>query len=135
MDDCIFCKIISKKLPAYIFSESRDIISFLSLEGHPLIVPKKHIKDIFNLSDEIAADLMKEAVRVSKALKDVTNCDGINLIQSNGTAAGQDVFHFHMHIKPRWKNDDVTLNWNTSNEKDEIRRDLRSDLQHYLNDL
>lgn len=75
---------------------------------------------------------MQEAVRISQALKTVTNCDGINLVQSNGQAAGQDVFHFHLHIKPRWIGDSVLLNWDTEKVENEIRKSLAYDLSQYL---
>lgn len=68
------------------------------MEGHPLIVPKPHFADVFELDEIYAATVMQAAVRVAKATKIATQCDGINLVQSNGTAAGQDLFHFHLHI-------------------------------------
>ncbi len=75
---------------------------------------------------------MCETVSVSMALGDALLCDGINLVQSNGTAAGQDVFHFHLHLKLRWKDDDVILSWDTTTVKDEIRSDLATNLRKYL---
>ncbi len=78
---------------------------------------------------------MKAAVVISKAMQAATDCDGINLIQSNGKAAGQDVFHFHLHIKPRWQNDDVVLNWNTDAADEENRIRLCADIQHSLQNL
>jgi len=129
MIDCLFCKIISGDIPAHIVKESENVIVFLSLEGHPLIVPKAHIEDVFSLDNETSANIMCEAVSVSKALQNTLKCDGINLVQSNGIAAGQDVFHFHMHLKPRWKDDDVILSWDTTTVKDEIRSDLAADLR------
>jgi len=129
MDDCIFCEIISGNIPAHIVKETENIIVFLSLEGHPLIVPKTHIEDVFSLDKETSANIMYEAVSVSKALRDTLKCDGINLVQSNGVAAGQDVFHFHLHLKPRWRDDDVILRWDTTTVKDEIRSDLAANLK------
>jgi histidine triad (HIT) family protein len=102
MEDCIFCKIIKRKVPGYIIEEDDDIIVFLALEGHPLVVTKKHIPNVYSLDDKSAAAVMKVAVRVSNALKKSLECDGINLIQANEPAARQDVFHFHMHVKPRF---------------------------------
>lgn len=126
MEDCIFCRIISGDLPAHIIKQDEDTIVFLSLDGHPLVVPKVHIEDVFSLDPDTAGNIMREAVEVAKALRDTLNCDGVNLIQSNGAAAGQDVFHFHLHIKPRWKNDGVTLSWNTATV-DEQKREALAD--------
>ena len=132
MADCIFCKIISGDIPADIIKRDKNIVVFLSLDGHPLIVPARHIPDIFTLPPDVASDLMCEAVSVSNALRDALGCEGINLVQSNGAAAGQDVFHFHLHIKPRWKDDDVILSWNTKTVEDQERRALAEKLRHRL---
>lgn len=94
---------MSGQAPAHIIKQNEDIIVFLSLEGHPLVVPKKHIPDIFSLDANVASQIMHEAITISKALRDTVNCDGLNLIQSNGSAAGQDVFHFHYTSSPGGK--------------------------------
>lgn len=111
MEDCIFCKIIKREAPGYIIDENDDIIVFLSFEGHPLVVTKKHSSNIYTLDDKSGAAVMKAAVKVSNALKKSLNCDGINIIQANEAAASQDVFHFHLHVIPRWKNDSVHIGW------------------------
>ena len=99
---CIFCDIIARKSPGYIIAEDDNLIVFLSLENHPLIAPKKHISDIFSLDDNTAAQIMKEAVRIAAAMKVALQSDGIYITQANGEAAGQDVFHYHMHVYPKW---------------------------------
>ena len=99
---CIFCDIITRKRPGFIIGEDDNLIVFLSLENHPLIVPKKHIPDIFTLDDKTAAQIMKEAVRIATATKEALQSDGIYITQTNGEAAGQDVFHYHMHVYPKW---------------------------------
>ena len=114
MEDCIFCKIINRQIPAYILDENEDVVTFLSLENHPLVVPKRHIPNIYSLDDRSASAVMVEAVKIAKAVKEGVGCDGINLVQANEPAANQDVFHFHLHIKPRWYNDTVILHWNTT---------------------
>ena len=103
MDDCIFCKIVAGNAPAHIIAENDNIIVFLSLEGHSLIVPKKHIADIFSLDKETGTYIMNEAIKVSRATKAALNCDGVYITQANGKVAGQDVFHYHMHIYPKWQ--------------------------------
>jgi len=114
MEDCIFCKIINRQIPTYILDENEDVVTFLSLENHPLVVPKRHIPNIYSLDDRSASAVMVEAVKIAKAVKEGVRCDGVNLVQANEPAANQDVFHFHLHIKPRWYNDTVILHWNTT---------------------
>jgi histidine triad (HIT) family protein len=118
---CIFCDIVNGRAPSHWIYEDQHVAAFLSLEGHPLIVPKPHFADVFVLDEIHAAAVMQAAVRVAKATKIATQCDGINLVQSNGAAAGQDVFHFHLHIKPRFRDDDVTMSWDTKETDDKIR--------------
>lgn len=101
--ECIFCKIIAREVPAYIIDENDRVIVFLSLENHPLVVPKEHIRDIYAMPAEIGAAVMEEAVRVAKAMKQSLQCDGMYLTQANERSAGQDVFHYHMHIYPSWE--------------------------------
>ncbi len=128
----IFTKIINREIPGFIPYETDDIAVLITLEGHPIIVPKMPFKDIFELPDDIAAKIMQTAVKISKALQKATECDGVNLIQSNGTVAGQDVFHFHLHIKPRFKNDDVKFSWDTTTKSDEMRSKLSEDIKSTL---
>ncbi len=116
----------------HVINETDDLIVFVSLEGHPLIAPKEHITDLFHLDGKIASKIMLEAVRVSKAVMALTKCEGLNLVQSNGFAAGQDVFHFHLHIKPRWVGDTVVFSWDTNPVEDEKRRILARDLSKNL---
>jgi histidine triad (HIT) family protein len=105
MDDCIFCHIIARQAPAYVIHEDDRVIVFLSLESHPLVVPRVHIPNIYTLDDDTAAAVMQAAVRVARAVKTGLRCDGVYLAQANEPAAGQDVFHFHLHIYPRWHGD------------------------------
>jgi histidine triad (HIT) family protein len=99
---CIFCKIIARQLPGYIIAEDEKTIVFVSLEGHPIVAPKKHIPDIFALDDELGSTIMKTAREVSLATKESLAADGVYLTQTNGAAAGQSVFHYHMHVYPKW---------------------------------
>lgn len=92
----------------------------MSLENHPLIVPKKHIVDIYSLDDELGAEIMREAIKIAKAVKRGLKCDGVYVTQANESAAGQDVFHYHMHIYPRWND---SRQW----ESDEENRKLTAE--------
>jgi histidine triad (HIT) family protein len=100
--DCIFCQIIAHRAPADIVAETPETVVFLSLEGHPLVVTGEHIPDIFGLDPPTGAAVMREAARIAGAVKRGLACDGVYLTQANGAAAGQDVFHFHLHLYPRW---------------------------------
>jgi histidine triad (HIT) family protein len=102
-ENCIFCRIIERRAPAYVIHETDDVIAFLSLENHPLVVPKEHVPDIFAMSEETGAAVMAETIRIARAVKEALQCDGVYLTQSNGAAAGQDVFHSHLHVYPCWE--------------------------------
>ena len=100
--DCLFCKIIRGEFPGRIVDQNADVTVFLSLENHPLVVTREHVADIFTLTDKQAAAVMKEAIKIAEAMRDALGPDGIYVAQSNGEAAGQDVFHYHLHLYPRW---------------------------------
>ena len=99
---CIFCKIIARQLPSYIIAEDENTMVWVSLENHPLVVPKEHVADIFGLNDELASMIMNATRQVARATKEGLGADGIYITQTNGSAAGQSVFHYHMHIYPKW---------------------------------
>jgi histidine triad (HIT) family protein len=101
-ENCIFCRIIQHQIPAYVVTEDEHIIVFLSKENHPLVVPKQHIPNIYSLDGATGAHIMRAAIEVARAVKVGLACEGIYLTQANEPAAGQDVFHFHLHIYPRW---------------------------------
>ena len=105
MSECPFCKIVSKEMKAFVLSENETMITFLSLENHPLVVPKKHIKDIYELDETTGTEIMKALVKTAQIVKKGMKCDGIYITQANESAAGQDVFHIHFHVYPRWKDE------------------------------
>jgi histidine triad (HIT) family protein len=105
LEDCIFCRIVAGLAPAEVLAEDDDVIVFLALEGHPLVVPKPHVPNIYALSDALGAAVMRQTIRVAKAVKIGLRCDGVYLAQANEPAADQEVFHFHLHIFPRWLGD------------------------------
>src|ERR1043166_7217642 len=82
-----------------------------------LMIPRKHVESLFDLSDELAATLFKATVRVARAVRDVSSCPGLNIVQSNGKIGQQDVFHFHLHIVPRFKDDGIILKWDNTVEE------------------
>lgn len=105
MDNCIFCKIISRQVPSYIIAENENVIVFVSRHNDPLVVPKKHVKDIYDLDDETGSEVMKELIKTAKAVKKGLGCDGVYITQANEPAAGQDVFHLHFHVYPKWNDE------------------------------
>ena len=88
-----------------------------------LVVPRAHIENIYDLSPEDAAHIFQATVKIARAIRAASGCDGLNLVQSNGHTAGQDVFHFHLHLVPRFYNDSVILSWqNTQAKRSELNR-------------
>ena len=118
MDNCIFCKIANGEIPAATLYEDENFRVILDLgpasKGHALILPKSHAANIYELSDEMAAKAMILAKKMATAMTAALKCDGFNIVQNNGECAGQTVFHFHMHLIPRYKNDgnEEKLCWN-----------------------
>ena len=102
--NCIFCKIIRGEVPGRIIDRTSDVIVFLSLDNHPLVVTIEHVVDIFALSDKQGAAVMREARRIAATIRAALKPEGIYIAQSNGAAAGQEVFHYHTHLYPRWTN-------------------------------
>ncbi len=113
MENCIFCKIINKEVPAEIIFENDDFLAFTPLEkvsvGHTLVIPKKHFNDIFVLSGKFLEQQMKVIQQISEYLVKENNATGINILNANGIDAQQSVFHLHFHLVPRYKNDNLDL--------------------------
>ncbi|HJC51647.1 MAG TPA: HIT family protein [Candidatus Anaerostipes avistercoris] len=135
-EDCVFCKIVSGDIPSNTIYENSEFKVIMdaspAAKGHVLVLPKEHYKDIYDIDAETAGKLFQLAAVVARALKEVLNCDGLNILQNNGVIAGQTVFHFHMHLIPRYEGDDVTVKWEghsmDAEEMDQLRRDIRKAL-------
>lgn len=119
-DDCIFCKIIKGEIPSFTVYEDDDfkviLDRFPAAPGHVLVIPKAHYSDMFELSEEAATKLYPLAKKIAKRIKEVTGSEGINIVQNNGEAAGQSVYHFHLHIIPRKMGDGIILNKSSNME-------------------
>ena len=106
-ESCIFCKIVRKQAPASVIYEDETVMAFLDIRplnlGHTLVIPKAHYVDIFDLPENQLSQVHKVAKQVSFAVKRATNADGISIIQQSGKAAGQDIFHLHVHVVPRFE--------------------------------
>lgn len=122
MEDCIFCKIVKKEAFSRIVYEDEEILAFLDKSplnpGHLLVVPKTHYQNVFEIEDKILERLILVTKKLAVHMKKVLNLDGINIMNSNGNAAEQSVPHFHIHIIPRRKGDNLELNsWWKKNVK------------------
>lgn len=104
---CIFCRIAQKQVPANLVYEDEKALAFLDIrplnEGHTLVIPKAHYETIFDIPQELITYLHGITKRVAIAVKKATKADGISIIQQNGKAASQEVFHLHVHVIPRYE--------------------------------
>lgn len=113
-DDCAFCRILSGKLESSKVAETEDAVAFMDIRpfnaGHVLVIPRRHAAELSDLSEEEAANVFRLVHRVASALpKSGVRCEGYHVSQANGTAAGQEVFHAHFHLVPRFREDSVRL--------------------------
>ena len=122
MNDCIFCKIAKGEIPSATVYEDDDFRVIMDIspasEGHMIILPKEHAANVYELSDATASKIYVLAKKLATALKDELDCDGINILQNNGEAAGQTVFHLHVHVIPRYKGDTVNITWQHLDDMD-----------------
>lgn len=114
-ETCIFCKIANGEIPSKSIYEDEEFRVILDLgpatKGHALILPKNHYADLFELPEETAEKVMVLAKKLGSRMMDKLHADGFNLVQNNGETAGQTVFHFHMHLIPRYKDDNQKIGW------------------------
>jgi histidine triad (HIT) family protein len=137
-EDCIFCRIAAHTAPASIVAETSDTLAFMDINqptlGHVLVIPRAHVRDIYEMEAEVAASVFKLTVQVAKAVKLALAPDGLTLIQANERAGQQHVFHFHMHIVARYFDDGdrVRLGWKTNlpapDELDRLAAEIRTAL-------
>ena len=113
MEETIFAKIIRREIPADIVYEDVDTMAFLDIRpnnpGHTLVVPKKPFRNIFDIDDETLAAVWRTTRKVARAVKDATGAEGLNINTNNEHAAGQIVFHYHVHVIPRFEGDGLPL--------------------------
>ena len=136
MENCIFCKIANGEIPAATLYEDEDFRVILDLgpasKGHALILPKAHAANIYEISDDMAAKAMILAKKMATKMTEALKCDGFNIVQNNGEPAGQTVFHFHVHIIPRYENGPDMVTWApgkaTPEELAEISSSIREEL-------
>ena len=130
--NCIFCKIANGEIPSTTLYEDEDFRVILDLgpatRGHALLLPKNHFANLFELDDETAQKAILVAKKMAGKMKDALGADGFNLVQNNGEAAGQTVFHFHMHLIPRYQGDQVGITWKPGELSDKDREEILAKL-------
>jgi histidine triad (HIT) family protein len=114
-DDCIFCKLANGMIPTNTVYEDETVRVVLDMgpasKGHALILPKSHFTDVCDLDEEVAAKILPVGAKVGQAMKKTLGAAGFNLVQNNGSAAGQTVFHFHVHVIPRYEGGPEMVSW------------------------
>ncbi|MEO3822996.1 HIT family protein [Actinomadura sp. B10D3] len=115
MDDCVFCGIVAGRLPSYRVAEDEHAVAFLDIApanpGHTLVVPRVHARTIWDISQAVHGQVAHMVHKVAALLRTALEPDGLNIVQANGEAAWQEVFHFHVHLVPRRHGDDLRLMW------------------------
>lgn len=133
MEDCIFCKIIEGEIPSHKVYEDENTVAFLDAnptsKGHTLVVPKKHVETIHEASD--MSYMWYSLVKVSNAVKDAFDPEGLNISQNNGEVAGQEVMHMHFHVTPRYSGDEIEVNYNREELEngEEIAEEINSSIR------
>lgn len=132
MGDCIFCKIAGGEIPSNTIYEDDNFRVILDLgpatKGHALILPKAHYADLFEIPEETLAGAANVAKKVAATMKKTLGCDGLNLVQNNGEAAGQTVMHFHLHVIPRYKDDGQHILWKPTSPTQEELTAIRDEI-------
>lgn len=133
-DDCIFCKLANGDIPTRKLYEDDKFVVIMDMgpatKGHSLIIPKDHYANLFEMPTDLAAEAMKLAQKMAIKMTAALKADGFNLVQNNGEAAGQTVFHFHLHLIPRYKNNEPCITWTpqtvSGEELDQIKDTILS---------
>ena len=132
MDGCIFCKIASGEIPSNTIFEDENFRVILDLgpatKGHALVLPKAHYADLFEIPEETLAGAVNTGKKVAAMMKKTLKCDGLNLVQNNGEAAGQTVMHFHLHVIPRYNNDGQHILWKPTSPSAEELTAIRDEI-------
>ena len=129
-DNCIFCKLACGDIPTSTLYEDERFRVILdagpATKGHALILPKDHYANIFEIDDETLRDLIVLGKKLATVMKERLGCDGVNLVQNNGEVAGQTVFHFHLHVIPRYKEDGQRIGWVPKEADPAVQEELTS---------
>ena len=119
MSDCVFCRIVARQIPATVVFEDEHTLAFMDIgqvnPGHVLVAVKKHAENLYALDDTQAGAVLRAAAKIARAIRDAFNPEGLSVYQANGKAAGQTVFHYHVHLVPRYAGDGMELTWPVKN--------------------
>lgn len=122
MENCIFCQIINGDIPSAKVYEDDEVMAFLDITqtttGHTLLIPKKHVRNVLDMTDDIAKEVFARLPKVARAVQKATDACGMNIINNNETIAGQTVFHAHIHLVPRFSDEDGIAITYTTHEPD-----------------
>jgi histidine triad (HIT) family protein len=137
MSECLFCKIVANKIPATKVYEDEEVLAFMDIgpiiNGHTLVIPKKHHDPVTDTPDELLGKLHQIAKKVARAQMNGLGAEGVNIMQNNGTAAGQVVPHIHIHVIPRFNDDGHHWNWNAGKYTDSSEMiELANKMQDHL---
>jgi histidine triad (HIT) family protein len=136
MTNCVFCRIVARQIPATVVHEDEDTLAFMDLgqvnPGHVLVAAKAHVENVFGLDAEQAAAVAKTTLRVARAIRDAFAPQGLSVYQANGAAAGQTVFHYHVHLVPRYEGDGMALTWPVKNPPREKLEDYAAKIRASL---
>jgi len=136
MDNCIFCKIANGEIPSATVYEDNDFRAILDIapaaKGHVILLPKQHAANLLEADDTMLAKALPVVKKVSNAVMKATKCEGLNVVQNNGPVAGQTVFHLHIHMIPRVKEDTVKVGWKpgayADGEAAELAKEIAAEL-------
>lgn len=135
-ENCIFCKIIGKKIPAKVLYEDDTVISFLdvypSSKGHSLVLPKKHHATLLDIPEVELKEVARVIQKVGAAAMKATNADGFNVLQNNFPAAGQVIHHMHFHIIPRFQNDGLKMQMGSNKAEEEELKEWEKRIKNHL---
>ena len=119
MNDCVFCRIVARQIPATVVFEDEHTLAFMDIgqvnPGHVLVAVKKHAENLYALDDTQAGAVLRAGAKVARAIRDAFHPEGLLVYQANGKAAGQTVFHYHVHLVPRHAGDGMELTWPVKN--------------------
>ena len=131
-DNCIFCKIAAGEIPSKTLYEDEKFRVILDLgpatRGHALVIPKEHYADLYEIPEETAGEAMKVAKKMAAVMTEKLKADGFNIVQNNGEVSGQSVFHFHIHLIPRYEGGGHILSWNPGSPSQEELEEVKQQI-------
>ena len=135
-DNCVFCRIARGELPAAKVFEDEHTLAIMDIQsvnpGHMLVLVKPHRANVYALEDELAGAVFRTAARMARAARKAFACEGVTLLQANEKAGAQTVFHFHIHVLPRWEGDGMALAWPVKNPPREALEEMAAKLREAL---